>query len=148
MTTSLNSNIAARDAGYQLIHFLRKRFNIGGAGGLVTTVSQTLGVLPANAAIISGGGVWQITDLDGTTNTLDIGYAVDSLSASDVNAYSTALALAITTGGFVPMDELVAATGVTAKPRSVDTTVIVTFTGTATTGAIDVCVPFIPYNVP
>lgn len=146
MATSLNNTNSARDSGYQLIHFLRKRFTIGGSGGMATTVSQTVGVLPANAAVISGGGVWQINDLDGTTNTLDIGYAVDSLSSSDVNAYSTALALAITTGGFVPFDEIVAATGVTAKPRSVATTVIATFTGTATTGVFDVIVPFVPNN--
>jgi hypothetical protein len=148
MTTSLNSTIPARDVGYQLVHFLRKRFAIGGVGGLATTVSQNLGVLPANAAVVGGlSGVWQITDLDGTTNTLDVGFSIDSLSASDVNAYSTALALAITTGGFVPFDEIVAATGVTAKPRSVDTNVIVTFTGTATTGLIDVIMGFVPLNV-
>lgn len=148
MTTSLNSSVPARDAGYQLVNFLRKRFNIGGAGGLVTTVSQTVGVIPANAALITGAGVWVTTDLDGTTNTLDVGYAADSLSSSDVNAYATALALPLTTGGFVPFDELVAATGVTAKPRSVDTTVIATFTGTATTGAIDICIPFLTLNPP
>ncbi len=146
MTTSLNSTPAARDVGYNLVHYLRKRVSIGGAGGLVTTVSQTVGVIPANAAIVSGGGVWVTTDLDGTTNTLDIGYAVDSLSSSDVNAYATALALPLTTGGFVPLDEIVAATGVTAKPRSVDTTIIATFTGTATTGAVDICIPFMPLN--
>ena len=147
MATSLNTSIPARDAGYQLVHFLRKRFNIGGAGGLATTVSQNLGVLPANAAVVGGlSGVWQMVDLDGTTNTLDVGYSIDSLSASDVNAYSTALALAITTGGYVPFDELVAATGVTAKPRSVETNVIVTFTGTATTGAIDVILGYVPAN--
>ena len=105
MATSLNTTIPARDVGYHLIHFLRKRFAIGGAGGLATTVSQSLGTLPANAAVVGGvSGVWQITDLDGTTNTLDVGYSIDSLSASDVNTYSTALALAITTGGFVPFD--------------------------------------------
>lgn len=146
MVTSLNRSIPARDRSEQLVHFLRKRFNVGGAGGLVSTVSQTLGVLPANAAVIGGGGVWQITDLDGTTNTLDVGFAVDSLSSSDVNAYATALAITITTGGFVPFDEIVAATGVTAKPRTVDTTVIVTLTGTATTGAIDVCMPYMTNN--
>jgi len=63
-------------------------------------------------------------------------------------AYATALALAITTGGFVPFDEIVAATGVTAKPRSVDTNVIVTFTGTATTGQIDVVMGYVPFNPP
>jgi hypothetical protein len=148
MTTSLNSAVPARDAGYQLVNFLRKRFNIGQSGGLITTVSSTVGVIPANAAVISGGGVWVSTDLDGTTNTLDIGYAVDSLSSSDVNAYATALALPLTTGGFVPLDEIVAATGRTAIPRSVDTTIIATFTGTATTGVIDICIPFMPLNPP
>lgn len=148
MTTSLNTALPARDAGYQLVHFIRKRFNIGGTGGLATTVSANLGVLPANAAVIGGlGGVWCTTDLDGTTNTLDVGFSIDSLSASDVNAYATALALPLTTGGFVPFDEIVAATGVTAKPRSVDTNVIVTFTGTATTGAIDVVMGYVPLNV-
>lgn len=149
MTTTLNNSVPARDTSTQLIHFLRKRFTIGGSGGgLVTTVSQTLGTLPANAALVGGaGGVWVTTDLDGTTNTLDVGYAADSLSTSDVNAYATALALPLTTGGFVPLDEIVAATGVTAKPRSVDTTVIVTFTGTATTGGIDVIMAYVPLNV-
>lgn len=147
MVTTLNNTNPARDVGYQLVHFLRKRFTIGGAGGLATTVSANLGTLPANAAVIGGvGGVWQITDLDGTTNTLDVGFSIDTLSASDVNAYATALALAITTGGFVPFDEIVAATGVTAKPRSVDTNVIVTFTGTATTGVFDVIMGYVPPN--
>ena len=125
---------------------MRKRLNIGQAGGLITTVSFTIGVLPANAAVVSGGGVWVSTDLDGTTNTLDVGYAADTLSSSDVNAYSTALALPLTTGGFVPLDEILAATGRTAIPRSVDTTIIATFTGTATTGQIDICIPYMPMN--
>jgi hypothetical protein len=148
MVTSLNQTSPARDRGEQLTHFLRRRINVGQSGGLITTVAFPVGVLPANAAIVGGGGVWVSTDLGGTTNTLDIGYAADSLSSADADAYATALALPLTTGGFVPLDEIVAATGRTAIPRSVDTTVTATFTGTATTGVVDICIPFMPLNPP
>ncbi len=146
MATSLNTSVSARDRSENLIHFLRKRFTLGQAGGLATTVSAVVGVIPANAAIVSGGGVWVLDTTDATTQTIDIGYAADSLSSSDVNAYATALLIPQTTGGFVPLDEIVAATGVTAKPRSVDTTVIVTLTGATTTGQIDVCIPYMTFN--
>jgi len=149
MVTSLNNSTPARDRSEQLVHFLRKRFNIVAAGGdgLATTVSKTVGVIPAGAAIIPGGGVWVTTDLDGTTNSIDIGYAADTLSSSDVNAYATAMLLPLTTGGFAPLDEIVLATGSTARPRNNPTTVIATFTGTATTGAVDICIPYLTLNV-
>jgi hypothetical protein len=137
---------AARDFHHQMIHYLRRRLNLVAAGGdgLVTTVATDLGVIPANAAIVGGGGVWQTVDPGGTTNTLDIGFAADSLSSADPNAYATALTLAVTTGGFIPLDEIVAATGRTAIPRSVDTKITATFTGTATTGQVDICIPYVP----
>lgn len=142
MTTSLNSTIPARDLGYQLMHFLRKRINIGVTGGLVTTVVTPLGLtLPANAAVTSASGVWVTVDLGGTTNTLDIGYAADTLGTEDINAYMSTGALPITTGGWVAMDEI-AATGFTARPRTVDAALTATFTGTATTGQIDIVVGY------
>jgi len=148
MVTSLNQTIPARDRSEQMTHYIRRRINVGQAGGLITTVAFSLGTLPANAAVISGGGVWVSTDLNGTTNTLDIGYAADTLSSADADAYATALALPLTTGGFVPLDEIVAATGRTAIPRAVDTALTATFTGTATTGVVDICIPFVPLNPP
>lgn len=142
MTTSLNSNVPARDAGYQLVHFLRKQLNVA-ADGLVTTVVKPLGLtLPANAAVIPGSGVWVTANFGGTTNTLDIGYAADSLSTADGDAYATALVMPLTTAGFVAFDEI-AAGGITARPRSVDTALTATFTGTSTTGAVDIVIAYV-----
>lgn len=142
MPTSLNNTNSARDAGYQLVHFLRKRLNVA-ADGLVTTVPKALGLtLPANAAIVPSSGVWVTTNFGGTTNTLDIGYAADATSTADGDAYATALVMPLTTAGFVPFDEI-AAGGITARPRTVDTALTATFTGTSTTGAVDIIVAYV-----
>lgn len=145
MTTSLNSTTPARDAGYNLVQYLRRRISIS-SGGLVTTVAKSLAlVIPANAAIIPGGGFWVTTNFDGTTNTIDIGYAADGLSTADPDAFATLLAVPVTTGGFVALDEI-ASTGGPARVRTVDTNLTATFTGTATTGAIDIIVPYVTLN--
>jgi len=139
MTTSLNSTTPARDASYQLLHYLRKAINVA---SVPTGTVVTVGVLPAGAIVVAGlSGIYASADFTGTTNVIDIGYAADSLSTSDANAYASALAIPLTTGGFVAVDELATATG---RARTVDTTITATWTGTATTGSLDVVVVYAP----
>jgi len=140
MTTSLNSTVAARDyVSAQLVHYLRKAINVASSATGSTT---TVGVLPAGAMVLGGlSGVFVTQDLTGTTNVANIGFAADALSSANTGAYATALALPITTGGFTAIDELGVATG---RPRSVDTRVTVTWTGTATTGTFDVVIAYAP----
>lgn len=145
MTTSLNSTIPARDRGEQLVQFIRRRLNIGQSGGLITTVAKAIGTLPANAVMVAPSGAYVTVDLGGTTNTLEVGYAADTLSTADADAYASAIALPITTGGFIAFDEI-GATGATGRPRSVDTAITATFTGTATTGQIDLIIAYVPLN--
>ncbi len=142
MATSLNTTSPARDSGYQLVHYLRKQLNVA-ADGLVTTVAKPLGLtLPSGAAIIPGSGVWVTANFGGTTNTLDIGFATDALATADADAYATALVMPLTTAGFVAFDEI-AAGGITARPRANDTALTATFTGTSTTGAVDIIVAYV-----
>lgn len=141
MVASLNNTNPARDRGEQLVHFIRRRLAVGQAGGLITTVAFPLGSIPANADLLSNSGVWIVNDLGGTTNVLDVGYAADTLSTADDDAYASDIALPITTGGFIAFDEI-GATGITGRPRAVDTAITATFTGTATTGIVDIIVAY------
>lgn len=138
MTTSLNSSLPARDANYQLVHYLRKTVTFNDGTNVVT-----VGVMPSGAMVV-GGGVHVSTNFGGTA-TVNVGYAADSLSTSDPDAYASSLAIG-TTAGFVALDELANASA-SAKPRSVDTTVTATMAGaTGTTGSMDVIVTYIPNN--
>lgn len=143
MATSLNTSVPARDLSYNLVHYIRRRLNIGQTGGLITTVAFPIGTLPANAVLVTGSGAWVTVDLGGTTNTLEVGYAADTLSTADADAYASAIALPITTGGFIAFDEI-GATGLTGRARAVDTAITATFTGTATTGQIDLILAYVP----
>ena len=141
MTTSLNTSVPARDASYQLIHFLRKSID---PSTTPTGTVVTVGTIPAYAAVLGGlSGVYHVTNLTGggSTNAVDIGYATDSLASADADAYATALGLLTTTAGFVAVDELATATG---RPRSVPTTITATWTGSATTGTFDVVIAYVP----
>lgn len=140
MTTSLNTTVPSRDRGEQLIHYLRKSID---CGSIVKDTVVTVGTIPANALIVAPSGIWVSADFTGggTTAVVDVGYAADSLSSADGDAYATDLTLATTTGGFVALDELGTNT---ARSRSVATTVTATWTGSNTTGAFDVIIAFIP----
>lgn len=143
MVASLNNNNPARDLSYNLVHYIRKRLNIGQTGGLLTTVVTPIATIPANAVMLSTSGAYITVDLNGTTNTLDVGYAADTLGTAVGNAYASAIALATTGGGLIAFDEI-GSTGITGRPRAVDTAITATFTGTATTGQIDLIVSYIP----
>src|SRR5262245_44642025 len=133
MTTS------ARDYHQQLVHYLRKTIDLS-AGGLAAGTPIVVGVIPANA-IVTGGGVQTGTAFNGTTPTIDIGYAADSAGVADPNAYASALAVSAATG-YVALDELATTT---AKSRAVDTTVTATITGAGTTtGVCDVVITYVP----
>jgi|SRR5262245_40477305 len=139
MVTSLNTTVPARDyISAQMAHYLRKTIS---PATTPTTTVVVVGTIPANAIVLSSSGVYVTTDLNGTTNVLQIGYAADTLGSADPDAYATNLALATTTGGFVAVDEV---TTSTARPRAVDTVITATWTGTATTGAFDVVIGYIP----
>ena len=140
MTTSLNSSLVARDASYQFVHYLRKTIDVG---SVATGTLVNIGSIPSGAMLVTGTGVIVTTDLTGggTTNTVNVGYADSGSGSTDVDAYATALALTTTTGGFTAADELGTNT---ARPRSVDTVVTATWTGSATTGVFDVVVAFVP----
>lgn len=138
--------IQARDTGTQLVHFIRKTINFNTTVTSSThTVNGTtieIGGIPANAVVI-GDGVYISLAPSGTTNTLDVGYSSDSLSTADVDAYASALALPVTTGlGRVAFDELGNTAG-SANKRANDTTLTVTWKGTATTGIMDVVVQYV-----
>jgi len=140
MTTSLNSSVPARDyASAQLVHYLRKAINV------LTTPAATvvnIGTLPPGALVLAGlSGVFVTADFTGTTNVVDIGYATDGVTSADGDAYATDLTLALTTGGFVAIDEMAVATG---RPRTLETKITATWAGTASTGAFEVIIAYVP----
>lgn len=131
---------AARDHYLNLVHYLRKAVSVPtNPTGVVVDV----GTIPANALVLANAsGIYVTTEFTGTTNVLDVGFAADSLSTADPNAYASAVALPITTAGhYLAFDETAAAT---ARARSVDTAVTATWTGSATTGGFEVIVAYIP----
>lgn len=126
--------------GSSLIKFIRKTVNFASQPA---NAAFEIGTIPANAIVI-GDAIYVSTTPSGTTNTLNIGYASDSLSTADADAYASALALPITTSpGRIPFDELTN-TALSAKKRSVDTTLTATRSGTGTTGIIDIVVTYVP----
>jgi len=142
MTTSLNSTQSARDVTYHMVHYLRKAIGPAlNASGTIVTV----GVLPAGANVLSGGtGLYFNADFSGagTSGVIDVGFAADSVSTADGNAYVTTVNTPATTAGyFIAFDELATTT---ARPRAVDTTVTATWTGAGTTGEVVVIVAYAP----
>src|SRR5262249_44187983 len=111
---------SARDYHQQLVHYHRITLNFNSAASGVDVV---VGVIPPNAILLNNSGVSITTPFNAvTTNVIDVGYAADSLSAGDPNAYGTLLAAGAV--AFVPLDELLTAT---AKPRPVATTVVASY---------------------
>lgn len=114
----LNRETPARDAGYQMVQYIRASVTFADNGSAVS-----VGVIPAGALIlkpISGAQVEEAFNA-GTTNTIDIG------TSADADLYATDLAGGTVT--FVPIDEAVALT------VSADTEIFATvgLTGTAAT---------------
>lgn len=140
MTTSLNTTSAARDANYQLVHYIRKAINVT---SVPTGTVVTVGKIPANALVLANvSGIYVNVEFTGTTNALNVGYAEDALGTADADAYATAVVLPITTAGhYLAFDETAAST---ARPRAIDTTITATWTGTATTGGFEVVIGYLP----
>lgn len=126
---SLSSKVPARDIGYGVIQFIRKRLTFEDNGKAIV-----VGTIPAGALIIkpiSGVQVNVVTNA-GTNNQIDIGTTDnDDLFGTDM---STA------TATFVPIDEEVT------QYVSADTTITATLglSGTAaTTGDLEVVFGFV-----
>lgn len=128
----LNREVAARDAGYQNIQYLRKQVTFADNGKAVT-----IGKLPKGALIIKpiSGAQVETAFNAGTNNYIDIGTpANDDLYATDLSGTAVA---------FVPLDEAVSMT------VAADTVITATvgLTGTAaTTGSAEIVIAFIPAN--
>lgn len=127
--TSLNRNTAQLTGEYAPGGGGIIRKTLAFSTAVASATNQTIGVIPSNAIILAGSGIFTTTAFNGTTPTLDIGYAADSAGVADPNAYASALALPATTT-FVALDEIATATAV---PRSVQTTVTAAITYTNTT---------------
>src|SRR5262245_18710026 len=128
---------SARDLHLQAVHYLRKTIDLS-TGGLAVGTAIVVGVIPAGA-VVTHGGVITTTGFNGTTPTIDVGYAADSAGVADPNAYASALSVAAA-AGLLTLDELATAT---AAPRSVDTTVTATISGSGTTTGV--CVVVLTY---
>lgn len=126
---SLASKVPARDIGYGVVQFIRKRLTFADNGKAVV-----VGTIPAGALILkalSGAQVNIVTNA-GTNNLMNIG------TTADDDLYGTSLSTAAV--AFVPLDEAVS------MYVSSDTTVTATLalTGTsATTGDIEVVIAFV-----
>jgi hypothetical protein len=86
-------------------------------------------------------GIYSTATWDGTTNVVSIGYATDAASSANTAAYASALAIPLTTGMFVAVDELATATG---RPVTNDRSITATWSGTATTGSLEVIICYAP----
>jgi hypothetical protein len=126
---SLANKVPARDIGYGVVQFIRKRLTFEDNGKAVV-----VGTVPAGALILkalSGAHVNVVTNA-GTNNLMNIG------TTADDDLYGTSLSTAAI--AFVPLDEAVS------MYASSDTTVTATLalTGTAaTTGDIEVVIAFV-----
>lgn len=126
---SLANKVPARDIGYGVVQFIRKRLTFADNGKAVV-----VGTIPAGALILkplSGAQVNVVTNA-GTDNLMNIG------TTADDDLYGTSLSTAAV--AFVPLDEAVS------MYASSDTTVTATLalTGTAaTTGDIEVVIAFV-----
>lgn len=126
---SLANKVPARDIGYGVVQFIRKRLTFADNGKAVV-----VGTIPAGALILkplSGAQVNVVTNA-GTNNLMNIG------TTADDDLYGTSLSTDAV--AFVPLDEAVS------MYASSDTTVTATLalTGTAaTTGDIEVVIAFV-----
>jgi hypothetical protein len=134
MATNTAGSVARYKANSQQVHYLRKSIVFGDNG---TTV--TVGTIPAGSVILTPlSGVQVNVAFNGNaTNTLDLGASDDSGN----NNIATLLALG--TIGFITIDETT-----TTKLFSVDTRIdaVVVSTASATTGAGEIIICYVPDN--
>lgn len=123
----------ARQYPYQLVHYLRKSITFADNGTAVE-----VGIVPAGALILKPASGIHVTTVfnAGTNNFIDVGTtATADLFGTDLSG--TAL-------NFVPLDETTGGYLCTSATRI---TVTVGLTGTtATTGAAEVVIAYIPDN--
>jgi hypothetical protein len=112
----------------QQIHFLRKSITYSDCG---TTV--TVGVIPAGSVFIKPASGVAVTTLFNNSNVLDIGPSTDT----GTNLWATSLDINGALG-FVPCDEAVTSL------VTVDTIVQCIASSTATVGAAEVIICYIP----
>lgn len=126
----LNRETPARDAGYQMVQYLRKEITFA---DMAATVS--VGTLPAGAMIIKPASGAQVTTAfnSATTAVLDIGTAADGdLYATDLDLKSAV--------AFLPLDEAVGFT----VSEDTEITCAPAQTGTAATaGAATIVIAYI-----
>jgi hypothetical protein len=102
MASRLNTGVAAKEIGYEVVQSLRKRITYLDAA---TTV--TVGKLPPYS-IVTGGGVHIVTAFnDSGTDLLDVGFIG---ATTDADGYATQLTLAAV--GFIVLDELATTTNI------------------------------------
>lgn len=132
MPSSLNSGVSARDIGYGVVQYLRKRITYLNNGTAVT-----VGKLPPSAIVV-GGGVQVITTFnDSGTDLVDVG------TSADADAFATLLAVSATAPAYIAFDELATTND---YDDSNEVTVTATYTGqnsNATAGVADVVVFYI-----
>lgn len=124
----------ARQYSYQLVHYLRKSIAYTDDGDTLT-----IGIVPSGSLILKPlSGVAVTTAFNGnSSNVLDVGYSTDS----GTNNLGTQLSLATTT--FVPLDEEV---GDYLCASDTTIQVLVTSTASASAGAGEVIIAYIPDN--
>lgn len=126
---SLASKVPARDIGYGVVQFIRKRLTFADNGKAVV-----VGTIPAGALILkslSGAQVNVVTNA-GTNNLMNIG------TTADDDLYGTSISTAAI--AFVPLDEAVSM--YVSSDTAVTATLALTGT-TATTGDIEAVIAFV-----
>ncbi len=120
----------ARDASYNLVHYLRKRITFQ------NTTATEVGVLPAGAIVIGGGAQVVTAFNDSGTDVINIG------TAADTDAYATLLD--VSSVGFKALDELATHDD---HSDTAEITVVAAFTGqnsNASAGVADIVISYIP----
>lgn len=113
---NLNNSVSARDIGYNVVQYLRKKITFADNG---TTV--TVGKIPPYS-VVTGGGLHVVTAFnDSGTDLFDVGFIG---ATTDADAYATSLTGAAV--GFIVLDELAATTNIMG---TVEHTVTALYTG-------------------
>lgn len=126
--TTLNQNTVQETGEYAPNGVGTIRRTLAFSSAIPSATNVVIGTLPSNAVILSTSGLWTTTAFNGTTPTINVGYAADSLGAAAPAAYSAAQAP--TAIGFGVLNAVAAAA---AAPRAVPTTLTANITYTTTT---------------
>jgi len=127
-----NTDISARDIGYQLTQVISRPIAFSDGASAVVTI----GKLPAKAVVINAGVVVTTAFNAGSGNVLDIG------TAADDDGFATDLALG--TIGRIPADELATSNDLYSTDE-VTVTATLALTGTAATAGAGIV--FVEYFV-